>query len=134
MPIPPALLARASACRAATVDQTLALLHQAHSKAFTPALLASALGGRATDPILVEGGYVRFVPDDDAWWMPSGWQIVSKADFYLPVSFLDPFGNPPTEIAYDTYHLVVTHATDPVGNVVTALVAGRPIGSSGSRG
>ena len=100
--------------------ESLALPYQSHAKAFTPALLASALGGRATDAILTEGGYVRFLPDDDAWWIPSGRQILSKDEFYLPVAFLDPFGNPPTTIVYDAYHLVVTRATDPVGNVVRA--------------
>ena len=100
--------------------ESLALPYQAYAKAFTPALLASALGGRATDPIVAEGGYVRFLPDDDAWWIPSGRQIVSKAEFCLPVSFLDPFGNPPTTLVYDAYHLAVTQATDPIGNVVAA--------------
>src|SRR5580704_11278076 len=57
-----------------------------------PALLASALGGRATDLILDEGGYVK-VDGDDAWWVPSGRQMFAPGQFYLPVTF-DVEGNP----------------------------------------
>src|SRR5262249_39523801 len=38
-----------------------ALPYQSYAKAFTPALLTSALGSRATDTILAEGGYVQFL-------------------------------------------------------------------------
>ena len=109
--------------------ESLAIPYQGYTKAFTPALLASALGDRATDAILTEGGYVRFLPDDDGWWVPSGRQVLSKGEFYLPVAFLDPFGNPPTTIAYDPYRLVVTQAIDPVQNVVTALYDYRVLAS-----
>ena len=102
------------------VIASLAIPYQGYAKAFTPALLASAFGGRATEAILEEGGYVRFLPGDDAWWTPSGRQVLSIAEFYLPVSFLDPFGNPPTTITYDPYHLLVTEAVDPVKNIVAA--------------
>src|SRR5580704_8018769 len=98
--------------------ESLALPWQGYAKAFTPALLASALGGRATDLILGEGGYVK-VDGDDAWWVPSGRQVFAPAQFYLPVTFLDAFGNA-TSITYDAYRLVVTQAIDPVGNVVAA--------------
>jgi RHS repeat-associated protein len=100
--------------------ESLALPWQSFAKAFTPALLTSALGGRATDAILSEGGYVRFLPDDDAWWMPSGRAAFSgPATFYLPTAFFDPFGNT-SSVAYDAYFLAVLQATDPVGNTVAA--------------
>ena len=100
--------------------ESLALPWQSFAKAFTPTLLTSALGGRATDAILTEGGYVRFLPDDDAWWMPSGRALFTgAASFYLADTFMDPFGNT-SSIAYDAYFLAVLQATDPVGNTVAA--------------
>ncbi|MFS8070471.1 MAG: toxin TcdB middle/C-terminal domain-containing protein, partial [Byssovorax sp.] len=100
--------------------ESLALPWQSYAKAFTPALLTSALGGRATDAILTEGGYVRFLPDDDAWWVPSGRAAFSGPEkFYLPTTFSDPFGNT-SSIVYDTYNLAVLQATDPLGNTVLA--------------
>jgi RHS repeat-associated protein len=100
--------------------ESLALPWQSHAKAFTSSLLASALDGRATKAILTEGGYVRFLPDDDAWWIPSSRAVFSGPEtFYLPTSFCDPFGNTST-IVYDEYLLAVVEATDPLGNTVLA--------------
>jgi RHS repeat-associated protein len=100
--------------------ESLALPWQSFAKGFTPTLLTSALGGRATDAILTEGGYVRFLPDDDAWWIPSGRALFTgAASFYLADTYLDPFGNT-SSIVYDAYFLAVRQATDPVGNTVAA--------------
>jgi RHS repeat-associated protein len=97
-----------------------ALPWQSYSKAFTPDLIATALGGRATDAILAEGGYIRFLAEDDAWWVPSGRaQFSGASSFYLPDTFSDPFGNTST-VVYDDYHLAVVQATDPLGNTVFA--------------
>ncbi|MEO7327883.1 MAG: SpvB/TcaC N-terminal domain-containing protein [Minicystis sp.] len=98
--------------------ESLALPYATYAKAFTPALLTSALGGRATEAILEEGGYLRFSPDE-AWWVPSGRQVFSAEDFYLPVTFYDAFGNA-TSVVYDDHDLFVTQVTDPLGNVVQA--------------
>ncbi|MEO5728267.1 MAG: toxin TcdB middle/C-terminal domain-containing protein, partial [Byssovorax sp.] len=97
-----------------------ALAWQSYSKAFTPALLTSALGGRATDAILTEGGYIRFLPEDDAWWVPSGRAAFSGPErFYLPDTFSDSFGNTST-VGYDIYNFAVVQATDPLENTVLA--------------
>jgi RHS repeat-associated protein len=102
------------------VTASHALPWQSFSKAFTPALIATALGGRATDAILAEGGYVRFLAEDDAWWVPSGRaQFTGASSFYLPEAFFDPFGNTST-VVYDAYNLAVVQATDPLGNTVLA--------------
>jgi RHS repeat-associated protein len=102
------------------VVQSLALPYESYAKAFTPALLTSALGGRATDAILTEGDYIRFLPDDDAWWVPSGRQIFAPAQFYLPIAFTNPFDNT-TTVTYDSaYHLFVTQVVDPLVNIVYA--------------
>ncbi len=101
--------------------ESLALVWQSSTKAFTKALLASTLGTKVTDAILVEGGYVHLVVgDDDAWWTPSSRAVFAGPEsFYLPTSFTDPFGNTST-IAYDDYLLAVIEATDPLGNTVLA--------------
>ena len=100
--------------------EPLALPWQSFAKAFTPALLTSALGGRATDAILTEGGYARFLADDDAWWVPSGRAAFSgPATFYLADTFVDPFGNT-SSVVHDAYSLAVLQATDPIGNTVAA--------------
>ena len=100
--------------------ESLALHWQSFAKAFTPALLTSALGGRASDAIMTEGGYVRFLPDDDAWWIPSARALFTgAASFYLADTFADPFGNV-SSVVYDAYLLAVLQATDPLGNTVLA--------------
>ncbi|MFT3770203.1 MAG: SpvB/TcaC N-terminal domain-containing protein [Minicystis sp.] len=98
-----------------------ALPYRSYAKAFTPARIASALDGRATEAILEEGGYVTFSAEgDDAFWIPSGRQIFAAAEFYLPVTFVDPFGNA-TDVTYDAaHHLFVTQVIDPLDNVVSA--------------
>jgi len=101
--------------------ESLALPYQSYARAFTLARLAGAFGARVsvTPAMLAEGGYVQLA-GDDAWWAPSGRQVFSPAEFYLPITFLDPFGNP-TSVTYDpTYHLFVQQVADALGNVVSA--------------
>jgi RHS repeat-associated protein len=99
--------------------ESLALSYQSYAKAFSPALIIDVFQGRATDEILGEGGYLK-LPGDDSWWSPSGRKLVAPEQFYLPVTFLDPFGNA-TSIEYDSaYRLFVTRAVDPVENAVSA--------------
>ncbi len=101
--------------------ESLALVWQSSTKAFTADLIAATFGTKVTDAILVEGGYLHLaLDDDDAWWMPSGrTAFAGPESFYLPTTFFDPFGNTST-IAYDDYHLAVVQATDPLGNTVLA--------------
>ncbi|MFT3775410.1 MAG: toxin TcdB middle/C-terminal domain-containing protein [Minicystis sp.] len=98
-----------------------ALVYRSYTKAFTPALIDGALGGRATDGILEEGRYVRFsTAPSEPWWVPSGIQVFDDEAFYLPISFIDPFENE-TTVTYDSaYHLFVTTVTDPLDNTVSA--------------
>ena len=42
---------------------------------------------------------------DDAWWIPSGRQRFSAADFFLPVEYTDPFDNT-YHTTYDDYRLL----------------------------
>lgn len=93
-----------------------ALVYESYGLAFTPALLTSLFGGRVTDALLAEGGYVHL--DDDAdWWVPTG-RAVPELPFYQQGEFRDPFGNQST-VRHDDHHLLLVEGTDARGNTVT---------------
>ncbi len=99
----------------------LALPYETYGLAFTASLVSALYGGRVTDEILVEGGYVHLDDPSDpesatGWWVPSG-RAIPAGPFYLPTEFRDPFGHT-TAIAYDHYALLATWSRDPKGNVV----------------
>jgi hypothetical protein len=97
-----------------------ALVRGAYDKALTPGLVA-VLGGRLTDAILAEGGYVRRA-GDDGWWGPSPRVLPSAALFYQPSAYLDALGNQ-TTLRYDApYALQLVGSTDPLGNVNEAQI------------
>ena len=96
-----------------------ALAYGSFGLAFTPGLLAGLYGSRVTDALLVEGGYVALDDDPDNWWVPSGRSVPDPARFYLPGTYVDPFGST-TTLAYDVHLLVLISATDARGNVTTA--------------
>jgi RHS repeat-associated protein len=93
----------------------------------------SVLGGTAPD----QGGYVD-LDGDGNWWSPQGRVFFSKAanpaapattaaaelaearaHFFLPRSFVDPFGAA-TTVDYDGYDLLMVSASDPMQNVIVA--------------
>lgn len=106
--------------------ESLALPYRTFKMVFTPGLLTAVYGHHLTGPDLEnqlrqEGKYVLW---DGAWWVPSGRQTYSAAQFYLPVRFMDPFIEPHhlayvTE--YDPYALMVEKTRDPLNNEMTAL-------------
>jgi RHS repeat-associated protein len=95
--------------------------------AFTPGLLARALGGRASEADLVEGGYVR-LDGHDGWWIPGVRARFSAGDadppavelaqarahFYRVRRMIDAFGT--RRDTYDDYDLLPVDAIDAVGN------------------
>lgn len=55
---------------------------------------------------------------DDHWWIPSGKQTFNPAHFYLPIEFIDPFGNK-TTITYEApYYLLLKKTEDTLHNTV----------------
>lgn len=116
--------------------QSLALPFETYKLAFTPGLLTAVYGGRVTDAMLTEGGYVHSEGDAN-WWIPSGRVFYSpdtshtaslelahaQAHFFLPHRYRDPFhtGAVSTEtfVAYDAYDLLVQETRDALGNRVT---------------
>ncbi|WP_437649290.1 SpvB/TcaC N-terminal domain-containing protein [Sorangium sp. So ce362] len=96
-----------------------ALVHESFAKVLTPSLLASVFGARVTSAVLAEGGYLQLDGDPD-WWVSSGRAVPSAAHFYLPTTFVDPFGNT-SHVVYDAHCLLVTQVTDPLSNAVFAV-------------
>jgi RHS repeat-associated protein len=99
-----------------------ALVHQTHTLALTPGLVAQAYGGRVEPAMLTGEGRYQFV--DGGWWAPSGVRHYDPAGFYQPVGLTDPFGNTST-VEYDPYHLLVVtaHASQvaPYDGLVTRM-------------
>ena len=136
--------------------EPLALPYESYKLAFTPGLLDQVYdkdgdenpsepailpgtqiriyGGRVTDEMLEEGGYVHSLGDEN-WWIPSGKVYYSpnkedsfaeelafaKDHFFLPHRFQDPFGNFST-VAYDKYSLLLQEVRDPLDNVITTVI------------
>ncbi|XYH99955.1 RHS repeat-associated core domain-containing protein [Sorangium sp. So ce1128] len=96
-----------------------ALVHESFAKVLTPSLITSVFGARVTSGVLAEGGYLQLSGDPD-YWVSSGRAVPSVAHFYLPTTFVDPFGNT-SQVVYDAYRLLVTQVTDPLSNVVEAV-------------
>jgi RHS repeat-associated protein len=102
----------------------LALPFEQYALAFMPELLEDRYGDRVTDAILAEGGYIA-LEGEPGWWVPSGRAMPGTTDasgfhvapFYVPVTYVDPFGNT-TGITYDDHALLVKRTVDPLGSVV----------------
>jgi len=114
--------------------ESLALPYDSRQLAFTPTLLAQLYGGRVTEAMLIEGGYVPG-EDDAGWWVPSGRSLLSPADgdtpaqelafarrhFFQPRRFRDPFGNLAT-VGYDAHDLLPIETRDALGNTERAAL------------
>src|SRR5271157_1131278 len=108
-----------------------ALTYQTVKMGFTPGLILEAYGNRVDDNLLRnEGSYIQgadykatglFPATDDGplWWVPSGYAVFDATHYYMPVSFVDPFGNK-TNVSYDSYSLMVVQTVDPLANTVAA--------------
>jgi len=100
------------------------LPYESYQQAFTRGLLHRLYDGRPGErlprsdedalinDLLREGGYVIL---DGSWWIPSGRQLLDPGRFYQPIAVLDPYGGRAT-IEYDAHSLLVTQATDVLGN------------------
>jgi RHS repeat-associated protein len=117
--------------------QSLALPFESYRLAFTPGLLADVFGGRTSDAMLIEGGYVH-IEGDANWWIPSGRMFHSpnpadsaaqelayaRQHFFLSQRYRDPFHTNAVStegvVTYDGYDLLVHETRDALGNQVTA--------------
>ncbi|SMX36815.1 SpvB/TcaC N-terminal domain-containing protein [Maliponia aquimaris] len=92
--------------------------------AFTPGLLSALYGGRIADPgtELPRGGYL---PEDGAWWLPTGTvRYRDPADtlatlqsrFFKPRAHRDAFGSETRVRYHKSYFLMLEETADAVGN------------------
>jgi RHS repeat-associated protein len=112
--------------------ESLVLPFEVYTLAFTPALLTQVFGGRVTDAMLTEGGYVH-LDGSPEWWSPSGRVAYSpdpaptpaeelahaRLHFFIPRRLIDPFGNT-SSVRYDAHDLLLLETRDAVGNVVSS--------------
>ncbi len=116
-------------------QESLGLTFETYKLSFTPGLVTTAYGGRVTDPMLTEGGYVH--SSDLNWWVPSGQVFYSpnpgsaaqellhaQTHFFLPHRYRDPFHtnlvSTETVVTYDVHDLLTQETRDPMDNRVTA--------------
>lgn len=111
--------------------ESLALPFESYQLAYTQELLddiftgnGNVPGSRVYDGLLKEGKFTHS-EGDESWWIRSGTSqfieetetaIVAQNRFYLPVSYLDPYGTK-TEVIYDqNYFLFIEETKDHLGN------------------
>lgn len=110
--------------------ESLMLPDSSYKLALTPGLVAAVYQGRNISHIAnmseLLSQYSGYVEPEGGWWIPSGEQgfdpelTVTKAHFYTPRTFTDPFGHT-TTIEYVEYDLLPVKVTDPLGNTITTV-------------
>lgn len=104
--------------------ESLALPYESYQLAYTPALIADIYAGKADASLMLEGKFTQFGGDGN-WWIRSGTtQYVEGAEntgdaknrFYLPVSYIDPFGAKSRVGYYGNYFLLINEVEDALGN------------------
>jgi RHS repeat-associated protein len=113
------------------VMQSLGIEYASYHLAFTDIILNTAvLNGYFSAALLPGGAYkastdLAFPAPVDStteWWVPSGtkgYGATPAASFYLPVSYVDVFGNM-SVIGYEGNNLLIASIKDPVGNLTAA--------------
>src|SRR5262249_59326626 len=112
--------------------ESRALPGETHTLAMTASLVAAVYGGRVTDAMLVNGGYVHSEGDQD-WWLPSGRVYyhdnpsassavelsAARGRFFQPCRFRDPFGTD-AWVEYDSHSLLLLGSKDALENRVSS--------------
>ncbi|MDB5200367.1 MAG: spvB [Chitinophagaceae bacterium] len=96
------------------------LMHQKFSAAFNQSQLTNIFNPKITfanlNAVLLDPAKGGYIFADNYFWIPSGVTQYDVANFFLPVSFTDAFGNT-TQIEYDIpRHLFIQKTTDALGN------------------
>jgi RHS repeat-associated protein len=104
--------------------ESLALPFESYQLAYTPSLLADIYGEKADSSLMLEGKFTQFGGDGN-WWIRSGTtQYIEAVEntldaqkrFYVPVSFIDPFGAKSKVRYYGDYFLFIEEIEDALGN------------------
>lgn len=118
----------------------LGVAYESYQLAYTPKLIddlynTDDVGNiispiRVTNSDLVTGKFCHVDPVDKNWWIRSGtMQYFDSAvgetrddaakRFYLPLSYIDPFGSVTTVSYYKDYHLLIQQTKDALDNTVS---------------
>ncbi len=95
--------------------ESLALPFESYQLAYTPELVTNIFGAKVDAAILTEGKFDHSESDNN-WWIRSGSAQYDKNNFYVPVSYTDPFGSTTKVKYYKTYFLFIEETEDILGN------------------
>jgi len=104
--------------------ESLALPFESYQLAYTPNLLADIYAGKVDSSLMLEGKFTQFGGDGN-WWIRSGTsQYIDVSEnsldaqnrFYVPVSYIDPFGATSKVRYYSDYFLFIEEIEDAIGN------------------
>lgn len=105
--------------------ESLGLPYENYQLAYAPELVNDIFDGRVNDAILLEGKFCHS-ENDQNWWIRSGitsfvdsGETVTNASdrFYMPTSFVDPYGSVTIIRYYGNYYLFINESEDALGNV-----------------
>jgi RHS repeat-associated protein len=95
--------------------ESLALPYESYQLAYTPELVTDIFGTRVTDAHLIEGKFTNSEGDNN-WWVRSGIITFDENNFYVPISFTDPYGATTQVSYYGNYSLFIEGTEDALGN------------------
>ncbi|MGY6274245.1 SpvB/TcaC N-terminal domain-containing protein [Methylomonas sp. MgM2] len=104
--------------------ESLALPFESYQLAYTPNLLNDIYADKADASLMLEGKFTQLGGDGN-WWIRSGTtQYIEVAEntldaqnrFYVPVSYIDPFGATSKVRYYSDYFLFIEEIEDAIGN------------------
>lgn len=104
--------------------ESLALLFESYQLAYTPNLLNDIYADKADASLMLEGKFTQLGGDGN-WWIRSGTtQYIGASEnlldaqnrFYVPVSYIDPFGATSKVRYYSDYFLFIEEIEDAIGN------------------
>ncbi|MFN7911280.1 MAG: SpvB/TcaC N-terminal domain-containing protein, partial [Bacteroidota bacterium] len=95
--------------------ESLALPYESYQLAYTPELVTDIFGTRVTDAHLIEGKFTNSEGDNN-WWVRSGIITFDENNFYVPISFTDPYGATTQVSYYGNYSLFIEGTEDVLGN------------------
>jgi len=103
---------------------SLALPFESYQLAYTPELITDIFGAKVDAALMTEGKFTN-IEGDLNWWIRSGTtQFIEGAEteadaknrFYVPVSYIDPFGSTTRIKYYSNYFLFVEETEDALKN------------------
>jgi RHS repeat-associated protein len=110
--------------------QSLALPFESYQLAYTPELVSDIFGTKVNAALLTEGKFTHSEGDNN-WWIRSGTaQFIEGVEtlldvqnrFYIPISYIDPYGSKTKVKYYNNYFLFIEETEDALGNNSAVVV------------